>query len=204
MDGSEGDRAARVLDSVADGEGARGPGGLPSWLHDALLGRRIVLITGRLDDAAASEAAARIVLLDRHGDAPIEVHLDSPDGTLGAAFLLIDVLDAVRSPVHAHCWGQAGGPLVGVVALAARRTAAPHARFRLSQPVDRYTGTPEQIAAWSHQQQEDLLWRLQARLARVTGRPAEEIAEDMRRGRYLDAQEALEYGLIDAVEGRSS
>jgi ATP-dependent Clp protease protease subunit len=51
------------------------------------------------------------------------------------------------------------------------------------------------------QQQQDLLWRLYARLARRTGRPAEEIAEHMRRGHYLDAQEALEYGLIDEVSG---
>lgn len=181
----------------------RRPTSVPPWLRDALLARRIVLVTGPLDEAGASEAAALVTLLDRHGSGPIQVHVDSPDGTLGAAFLLIDVLDSVRAPVHAHCRGRAGGPAVGVVALAARRTAAPHARFRLSQPVDRYTGTPEEIAAWSHQQR-DLLWRLQARLARATGRPAEEIAEDMRRGRYLDAQEALAYGLIDALETRSS
>jgi hypothetical protein len=55
--------------------------------------------------------------------------------------------------------------------------------------VTRFTGTPEAIAAQSRQQQ-DLLWQLYARLARRTGRPPEEIAEDMRRGRYLDAREA--------------
>jgi ATP-dependent protease ClpP protease subunit len=44
-----------------------------------------------------------------------------------------------------------------------------------------------------------LLWRLHARLAHLTGRPAEEIAEDIRHGRYLDAREALAYGLIDEI-----
>ena len=44
-----------------------------------------------------------------------------------------------------------------------------------------------------------LLWKLYGRLARRTGRPAEEIAEDTRRGRYLDAREALDYGLIDEI-----
>ena len=87
-----------------------------------------------------------------------------------------------------------------MVAAADHRAAAPHARFHLSQPTARFTGTPEEIAAQSRQQQE-LLWRLYGRLARRTGRPAEEIAEDMRRGRYLDAREAFDYGLIDEIIG---
>jgi ATP-dependent Clp protease protease subunit len=85
-----------------------------------------------------------------------------------------------------------------VVASAARRTATPHARFRLSQPRSRFSGTPDEIAARSREQQ-DLMWRLHARLARATGRPAEEVAEDLRRGRFLDANEALAYGLVEEV-----
>jgi ATP-dependent Clp protease protease subunit len=104
--------------------------------------------------------------------------------------------------VHAHCRGQVGGPVVGVVATAHRRVATPHTRFRLGQPKARFSGTPDQIAAQSRQQQ-DLLWRFNARLAQVTGRPAEEIAEDLRRGRYLDAREALAYGLIDEITGNA-
>jgi ATP-dependent Clp protease protease subunit len=85
-----------------------------------------------------------------------------------------------------------------VVAAADHRATAPHARFRLSQPTTRFAGTPEAIAAQSRQQQE-LLWKLYARLAGRTGRPTEEIAEDMRRGRSLDAREALDYGLVDEI-----
>ena len=51
-------------------------------------------------------------------------------------------------------------------------------------------------------QQQEVLWRLYGRLARRPGRPAEEIAEDTRRGRYLDAREALDYGLIDEITAR--
>ncbi len=145
---------------------------LGGWLQEQLFERRIVLVTGQLDDGAAAKAAAALLALDARGERPIELHLDSPDGALGAAFVLIDTAD--------------------------HRTAAPHTRFRLSQPTGRFAGTPEEIAAQSRQQQE-LLWKLYGRLARRTGRPAEEIAEDMRRGRYLDAREALDYGLIDEI-----
>jgi ATP-dependent Clp protease protease subunit len=137
--------------------------------------------------------------LDASGEEPIDVYLDSPDGTLEAAFVLIDVLDLLHVTVRGHCHGQVGGPAIGVVAVADHRAASPHTTFRLVQPTAQFSGTPDQIAAQS-QQQRELLWRFQARLANATGRPVEEIADDMRRGRYLDAQEALEYGLLDAIK----
>ncbi len=151
---------------------------LGGWLQEQLFERRIVVVAGRLDDDAATKAAAALLALDADGDRPIEVHLDSPAGVL--------------------CRGQIGGPAIGVVTAADHCAAVPHARFHLSQPTARFAGTPEEIAAQSRQQQE-LLWRLFGRLARRTGRPAEEIAEDTRRGRYLDAREALNYGLIDEI-----
>ncbi len=171
---------------------------LSAWLQETLFERRIVLVTGRLDDDLATEAAAALMALDATGDAPVELHLDSPDGTLESAFVLIDALDVLSARVRAYCRGQVAGPAIGVLAAAHHRSASPHARFRLFQPTAHFSGTPDQIAAQSRQQQ-DLLWRLHARLARLTGRPAEEIAEDMRRGRHLDAREALDYGLIDEI-----
>jgi ATP-dependent Clp protease, protease subunit len=171
---------------------------LSAWLQEKLFERRIVLITGPLDDDAAAEAAAALMTLDAAGAAPIELHLDSQDGTLESAFLLIDTIDQLRAAVRVHGRGQVGGPALGLMAAGAHRSATAHTRFRLRQPTARFTGTPDQIAAYSRQQQE-LLWRFHARLAQATGRPAEEIAEDMRRGRSLDATEAREYGLIDEI-----
>ena len=171
---------------------------LSAWLQEKLFERRIVLITGHLDDAVAAEAAAQLLALGATREEPVEIHLDSPDGTLPAAFVLIDALDLLRVPVRARCRGQIGGPVIGVLAAVRRRVASPHTRFRLSQPKAQFSGTPDQIAAQNRQNQ-DLLWTLHARLAQVTGHPAEEIAYDMRRGRYLDAREALDYGLIDEI-----
>jgi ATP-dependent Clp protease protease subunit len=93
------------------------------------------------------------------------------------------------------------GPAIGVAAAADHRSASPHITFRLIAPATQLSGTPDQIAAQSEQHRH-LLWRFQARLAKATRRPVEDIADDMRRGRYLDAREALEYGLIDAIRSR--
>jgi ATP-dependent Clp protease protease subunit len=169
-------------------------GGTPPWLHEKLYEHRIVLVTGWLDDAVAARAAAALMSLD----APIEIHVDSPDGTLEAAFVLIDMLGAIRAPVRARCRGQVGTPAIGVVAAAGQRAAWPHARFRLTQPSVRLCGTPDQVDALTRQHL-DLLVRFQTHLARATGRPVDDIADDMRRGRDLDAGEAQEYGLIDTI-----
>jgi ATP-dependent Clp protease protease subunit len=145
---------------------------LSAWLQEKLFERRIVLITGQLNDAVAAEVSAQLVTLAATREEPIDIHVDSPDGTIAAAFVLIDTLR--------------------------QRSAAPHTRFRLGQPKAQFSGTPDQIVSQNRQHQ-DLLWRLYARLAQVTGHPAEEIAEDMRRGRYFDAREVLHYGLIDEI-----
>jgi ATP-dependent protease ClpP protease subunit len=76
-------------------EGPRGGQNSP-WLHEQLCERRIVLVTRRLDDAVAARAAAALISLDAASDAPIELHVNSPDGTLDAAFVLDDVLGSPR------------------------------------------------------------------------------------------------------------
>lgn len=172
--------------------------GLGEWLDAQLFERRIVTLTGPLDDGAATRAAGALTALDADGVEPIELHLDSPDGALGAAFLVIDTVGLLRAPVRVRCRGQVGGPAIGILAAAERRMAGAHARFRLAQPTERFTGTPAELESRNREQQ-DLLWRLYALVGRRCHRPAEEVAEDMRRGRYLDAAEALAYGLLDEV-----
>jgi ATP-dependent Clp protease, protease subunit len=171
---------------------------LSAWLQEQLFERRIVLLTGTLDDVAAADSAAALTILDAHAKTPIELHLDSAGGSLDALFVVIDTLHQLQAPVHVHCRGQVAGPAIGILAAADHRVAAPHTRFRLTQPTSRFSGTPDAIAALSRRQQ-DLLWTLYALVARRTGRPAEEIAEDIRRGITLDAGQALGYGLIDEI-----
>ena len=172
--------------------------GLGDWLNEQLFERRILTLTGPLDDGAACRAAAAMTALDAGGAEPIELHLDSADGNLGAAFLVIDAIGALRASLRVRCRGQVGGPAIGVLCAADRRVAGPHARFHLAQPRARFTGTPDELAARSREQQ-DLLWRFHALVGRRCRRPAEEIAEDMRRGCYLDAAAALAYGLLDEL-----
>src|SRR5262249_39248730 len=90
----------------------RSRGRLSAWLQEQLFARRVVMVSGPLDDAAASETAAALMALDANGDTPIGLHIDSVDGTIEAAFVLIDTLDLIRSAVRALCRGQVGGPVI--------------------------------------------------------------------------------------------
>src|SRR5438874_10455439 len=104
----------------------------PGWLHEKLFERRLVLVTGRLDETLAAQAAAQIMALDAASADPIDVVVDSGDGTLEAAFVLIDVVDTARATVRVQCLGQVRGPAAGVAAAGDQRTAAPHTAFCLS------------------------------------------------------------------------
>ena len=171
---------------------------VPGWLQGKLFERRLVLVTGRLDDTLAAQTAAQITALDSASGDPIDVVVDSGEGTLEAAFVVIDVVDGARAPIRVQCLGQVKGPALGVAAAGDERAAAPHTTFRLFAPDVTVSGTPTQVATLSDQQHQ-LLWKFQARLAKATGRPLDDIVDDMRRGRYLTAHEAREYGLIDAI-----
>ncbi len=115
---------------------------LSAWLQEKLFERRIVLITGQLDDAVAAEVSAQLVTLAATREEPIDIYVDSPDGTIAAAFVLIDALDVLRAPVRAHCRGQIGGPVIAVVAAARQRSSSPHTRFRLGQPKAQFCLAP--------------------------------------------------------------
>ena len=171
---------------------------LSDWLHAQLFERRVVLVLGWLDADLAGKATGALLALDARESRPIELHVDSPGGALEAAFALVDTAGVVRSELRVMCRGQVGGAAVAVTAAAEHRIASPHTRFHLAQPTARFSGSPEEVVSQSRHQQEQL-WKLYGFLARRTGRPAEEIAEDMRRGTYLDAREALAYGLVDEI-----
>lgn len=183
-----------------DGEGGR-PGPFRDWLRERLLEKRIIVVRGRLGPEEASELAAQVVALDAAGQEPIEVHVDCPDAELGSALLLLDTLHTARSPVHVTAVGQVGGAALGLLTVAARRVAFPHARFRMVEPRAELAGTAQQVVSGASQHLQ-LLESLIVRLADLTGQPRHRIEDDLTEGRFLTAEQAVQYGLVDEVRGR--
>jgi len=168
------------------------------WLRGRMFDRRVVVVAGSLDDAVASRVAAELMTLDACGDEAVQLMLDSAGGTLEAALTVIDVIDLLGVPVHATCFGRAEGSAVGVFAVASRRVAAPHARFRMCEPASRFSGRASDVAAWATERERQL-HRFSERLAAASGQPVDSILAATREGRYLDAHEASWFGLVDEI-----
>ncbi|BFU45923.1 ATP-dependent Clp protease proteolytic subunit [Krasilnikovia sp. MM14-A1004] len=183
--------------------GDAGPA-VPGWLEERLFDQRIVMLRGPLTGQSATGIAAALLTLDAAGPAPVQVHMASSGGELGAALSIVDVIDAMTAPVHAVVTGEAGGAVLAVLAAAHTRVAYRHARFRLAEPhAAGVTGTADEVAAAAGQHLRELE-EVVLRLARLTGQSRTRIEDDLSAGRSLTATEARDYGLIDSVIGEDT
>jgi ATP-dependent Clp protease protease subunit len=164
-------------------------------LYERLLEKRIVMATGLLDDDAATGLSAQLLTLDAEGDEAIRLELQNLRADLPAALAVMGVLDVVRAPVHAHAGGEIRGAALGVLAACPRRLAYPNASFALSEPRLEFGGTVTAVTE-RQRQAERMVDSLYYRIAEATGREADEVREDARRGRTLTTAEAIGYGLI--------
>jgi ATP-dependent Clp protease protease subunit len=177
-------------------------GGIAPWLEERLFDRRIVILRGPLTGPGASQTAAALLTLDAMGTEPVQLHLAALDGELAAAFAVVDAIDAMTAPLHAVVTAEVGGAAVAVLAAAGRRLAYRHARIRLNEPrAATVAGTADEVAAAAGQYLRELE-ELAVRLAQVTGQTRSRVEDDLAAGRMLTADQAREYGLIDAIVGR--
>jgi len=174
---------------------------LPGWLEERLFDQRIVMARGPLTQQAATGIAAALLTLDAAGADPVQLHVASSGGELGAALAVIDVIDSMTAPVHAVVTSEAGGAVLAVLAAAQQRAAYRHARFKLAEPrAAGVTGTADEVAAAAGQHLRELE-EVVLRLVELTGQSRSRIEDDLSAGRSLSAPEARDYGLIDTVVG---
>ncbi len=170
-------------------------------LDDLLLENRIVFLIGEISYARAAEVIMKILYLDnlkRGGE--ISLYINSPGGTVDDTMAIYDTICFVGSPVATYCIGRAesGAAIVLAAGTKGKRFALPHAKVMLHQP---WGGVSGQAADIKIQAEEILKAKTMINeiLARHTGQPIEKIAAETERNRYLTADEAKAYGLIDEV-----
>ena len=138
--------------------------------------------------------------LDAEGDEPVTLRVDCGEAALGPSLTLMDVIELMGVPVRALCLGQVGAGAVGVVAVCAHRAAMPSTRFSLCEPTTQLEAHVRNVAQWAELRADERA-RFCARVGAATGRPPAVVEEDMGRGRFLGAADAVEYGIIDEVAG---
>ena len=170
-------------------------------LDDMLLENRIVFLVGGIDYARASEVIMKMLYLDNmKRGREISLYINSPGGTVDDTMAIYDTIRFVGSPVATYCIGraQSGAALVLAAGTKGNRFALPHAKIMLHQPWGGVTGQASdiQIQAEEILKAKDVINRI---LAEHTGQPLDRIAAETERDRYMTAEEAREYGLIDDV-----
>jgi ATP-dependent Clp protease protease subunit len=179
------------------------PSALTQELRERLYSRRIVLLSGYLDQPAATSAAAQVMLLDSNADDPIQLHISCSDGDLDASIMLAETIDLLRAPVHAVAGGILGGAAIVVYASAVSRQAHRHTALQLREPRFQTSGNADQLASRiaQHQHQLDYLYQ---HVADACGQSVAKVITDMQAGVLLTGAEAVRYGLVHALLGRPS
>ena len=170
-------------------------------IFSRLLKERIVFIGTPIDDTVASLSIAQLLFLESEDpDKDISLYINSPGGSVSSGLAIYDTMQYIRPDVATICIGMAAS--MGAVLLAGgakgKRAALPNSRIMIHQPWGGVQGTASDISI----QAEEILKtkkRLNEILAAHTGQPLESIDRDTDRDRYLAAEEAKNYGLIDTV-----
>jgi ATP-dependent Clp protease protease subunit len=168
-------------------------------LSERLFEQRVVLLHGELDDQSASRATAELMSLDAIGDAAVSLRIDCASGSLALALTVMDVIQLLGVPVRGLGLGQVGGPAVGILAVCSHRAAMPSTRFNLCEPRTQMgDARASEVARWAELRADERR-RFCDRLAEAAGQPPDAVSDDVTAGRYLSAEEARAYGLIDEV-----
>jgi ATP-dependent Clp protease protease subunit len=174
-------------------------------LYQQLLQKRIVFLGSAIDDAVANLVCAQLILLESEDqDKDIFLYINSPGGSVTAGLAIYDTMQYVNCDVSTTCVGLAAsmGQFLLCSGAPGKRYALPHSRVLMHQPLGQFQGQAADIAIQAEQIM--YLKRMMAeRIAYHTGQPVERIETDSDRDRWFTAQEAKDYGFVDAVIDRS-
>lgn len=170
-------------------------------IYSRLLKDRIVFLGTAINDEVANAVVAQLLFLQSDdAKAPVHMYINSPGGSVTAGLAIYDTMQFISCDVATYCVGQAAS--MGAVLLAAgtagKRSALPNSRILIHQPLAGMEGTAADIMIHAREFAK-IKERLNHILLKHTGHPLEKIEQDTDRDRFMSAEEALEYGLIDRV-----
>jgi ATP-dependent Clp protease, protease subunit len=170
-------------------------------IFSRLLMDRIVFLGAPINDDVANIIIAQLLFLEADNpERDVYLYLNSPGGIVSAGMAIYDTIQFMKAPVNTICMGMAAS--MGAFLLASgrkgKRSALPHARIMIHQPSGGAQGTAADIEI----QAREILYlrqKLNELFAMHTGQTQEAIEKDIDRDRFMSAEEAVQYGIIDKV-----
>lgn len=170
-------------------------------IYSRLLKERVIFMVGPVNDQMANLIVAQLLFLESENpDKDISLYINSPGGSVSAGLAIFDTMNFIKPDVSTLCTGLAAS--MGAFLLAAgtkgKRFSLPNSRVMIHQP----SGGSQGMASDIEIQAKEILYlreRLNRIMAERTGQTIEQIHKDTDRDRFMSADEAVEYGLIDQV-----
>ena len=168
-------------------------------IYSAMLDERAVFINGEINDEMASAVVAELLFLEAAApDKPISLYINSPGGAVTAGLAIYDTMRHVRCRVHTLCVGQACSMAAVLLAAGDDRSVLPSARIMIHQPSGGAEGKQTYIMSTAREITR-IRAKLSAILAKHTGQPVEKVEQDIERDYFMEAEEAVAYGLADEI-----
>lgn len=170
-------------------------------IYSRLLKDRVIFLTGPVEDHMANLIVAQMLFLESDNpDKDIHLYINSPGGSVSAGLSVYDTMQFIQPEVSTMCVGHAAS--MGAVLLAGgapgKRFVLPHSRVMIHQPSGGAQGQATDIEIQANEIVR-IRKNLNDLLARHTGQDVEIIARDTERDNFMNAQQALDYGLVDKV-----
>ncbi len=170
-------------------------------IYSRLLKDRIVFLGTAINDEVANAIVAQLLFLQSE-DSKADVHLyiNSPGGSVSAGLAIYDTMQFINCPVATYCVGQCASMAAVLLAAGAagKRNALPNSRVMIHQPLAGMEGTAEDIMIHAKEFSK-IKEKLNNILLKHTGQSLERIERDTDRDRFMSAEEARDYGLIDSI-----
>ncbi|EIV8470197.1 ATP-dependent Clp endopeptidase proteolytic subunit ClpP [Vibrio vulnificus] len=170
-------------------------------IYSRLLKERVIFLTGQVEDHMANLVVAQLLFLESENpDKDIFLYINSPGGSVTAGMSIYDTMQFIKPNVSTVCMGQACS--MGAFLLAGgapgKRYVLPNSRVMIHQPLGGFQGQASDIQIHA-QEILTIKAKLNKLLAEHTGQPLEVIERDTDRDNFMSADQAVEYGLVDAV-----
>ena len=170
-------------------------------IYSRLLKERVVFLVGPVEDYVANVIVAQLLFLESENpDKDIHLYVNSPGGSVSAGLAIYDTMQFVKPAVSTMCIGQAAsmGALLLAGGAAGKRFCLPHSRVMIHQPLGGFQGQASDIDIHAKEilKARDQLNQI---LAKHSGQELDKIAEDTDRDRFMSAEEAVDYGIIDSM-----
>jgi ATP-dependent Clp protease protease subunit len=170
-------------------------------IYSRLLKERIIFVTGGIDDIVASLVTAQLLFLEAENPKKeISLYINSPGGIVTSGLAIYDTMQYIRPPVTTLCVGQASSAASLLLCAGEKgaRFALPNSRIMLHQPSGGYSGQATDMARYAEEIVK-IKRRLNEIYSRHTGQPHDVIEKTLDRDKFMTAQEAKAFGIIDDV-----